>query len=250
MLQLTLRPYKYILIVLVVMLIILALTPMPAAKATNTSSDGVEEEKPSLGETFRYLVKNARFRKAVAAQFVYVGMQTTVWSFTIRLALKMGDHLTDSAASTFMIYSYIAWFVGKVVANFLMGRFSITRVLAIYSVFGTIALILTMSIPNMTSVIMAIAASFFFGPQWPTIYSHALDTVTEKKYNETAGAFVVMAIVGGGAIVPAIQGWVSDITGSMQFSFIVPMLCFLYVTIYWALEYRYDKKHPYTVVED
>lgn len=249
MLQLTLRPYKYILIVLVVMLIILALTPMPAAKATNTSSDGVEEEKPSLGETFRYLVKNARFRKAVAAQFVYVGMQTTVWSFTIRLALKMGDHLTDSAASTFMIYSYIAWFVGKVVANFLMGRFSITRVLAIYSVFGTIALILTMSIPNMTSVIMAIAASFFFGPQWPTIYSHALDTVTENKYNETAGAFVVMAIVGG-AIVPAIQGWVSDITGSMQFSFIVPMLCFLYVTIYWVLEYRYDKKHPYTVVED
>ncbi len=32
MLQLTLRPYKYILVVLIVMLIILALTPMPRAK--------------------------------------------------------------------------------------------------------------------------------------------------------------------------------------------------------------------------
>lgn len=247
MLQLTLRPYKYILIVLIVMLVILALTPMPSAKAVAQTTEGEKEEKPSLGETFRYLIKNARFRKAIVAQFVYVGMQTTVWSFTIRLALNLGDNLTDSAASTFMIYSYVAWFAGKVLANFLMNRFSITKVLAFYSVFGTIALILTMSIPNMTAVIMAIAASFFFGPQWPTIYAHALDTVTDKKYNETAGAFVVMAIVGG-AVVPAIQGAVSDMT-NMQFSFIVPMLCFLFVTVYWFLENRYDQKHPEAVTE-
>ena len=248
MLQLTLRPYKYILIVLVIMLIILALTPMPAAKATGNTANGEKEEKPSLKETFSYLAKNTRFKKAVLAQFVYVGMQTTVWSFTIRLALNLGDHLTDSAASTFMIYSYIAWFVGKVVANILMNHFSITKVLAIYSVFGTITLLLTMTIPNMTAVIMAIATSFFFGPQWPTIYAHALDTVADKKYTETAGAFVVMGIVGG-AVMPAIQGLVSDAAGSMQFSFIVPMACFLFVTVYWIMEYRYDKKHPEAVVE-
>ncbi|PWG00348.1 L-fucose:H+ symporter permease [Levilactobacillus bambusae] len=248
MLQLTLRPYKYILIVLIVMLVILAFTKMPSAKAMADTKNGEVVEKPTLRETVRYLAKNTRFKKAVLAQFIYVGMQTTVWSFTIRLALNLDHSLTDSAASTFMIYSYIAWFAGKVVANFLMNRFSITLVLTIYSLLGTVALILTMTIPNITAIYMAIATSFFFGPEWPTIYSHALDTVQDKKYNETAGAIVVMGIVGG-AFVPAIQGLMSDATGSMQWSFFVPMLCFLFLTVYWLIEYRYDKKNPDLVAE-
>ena len=116
MLQLTLRPYKYILVVLIVMLIILAVTPMPRSKATTQAADGGEatEERPSLGETIKYLTHNYRFMKGVGAQFIYAGMQTTVWSFTIRLALELNHHITDSAASTFMVYSYIAWFVGVI----------------------------------------------------------------------------------------------------------------------------------------
>ena len=40
-----------------------------------------------------------------------------------------------------------------------------------------------------------------------------------------------MSIVGG-AFVPAIQGFVSDVTGSMQFSFIVNLFCFLAIGLY------------------
>ncbi|KRM81416.1 fucose permease [Liquorilactobacillus vini DSM 20605] len=100
----------------------------------------------------------------------------------------------------------------------------------------------------MFAVWMAIFTSFFFGPEWPTIYAHTLDTVTDKRFTETAGAFIVMAIVGG-AVVPAIQGYVSDITGSMQFSFIVPTICYVLVTIYFFFEYKYDLKHPQQITE-
>ncbi|KRL41133.1 L-fucose:H+ symporter permease [Liquorilactobacillus nagelii] len=247
MLQLTLQPYKYILFILILILLILALTPMPKSKAVSLKSQ--TGDQPSLLETFKYLIKNSRFKKGVMAQFIYVGMQTTVWSFTIRLALDLNHSITDSDASTFMIYSYIAWFIGKLCANFLMNRFSLTKVLTIYSALGTVTLILTTFIPSMFAVWMAICTSFFFGPEWPTIYAHTLDTVEDKRFTETAGAFIVMAIVGG-AVVPAIQGVVSDLTSSMQFSFIVPTICYVMVTIYFLFEYRYDLKHPELISEN
>lgn len=249
MLQLTLRPYKYILIILLVMLVILAVSPMPRAKATAApaTTDGdagvAQEEKPSLGETIKYLSHNKRYMKGVLTQFFYAGLQTTVWSFTIRLALNLNHQITDSAASTFMIYSYVAWFVGKLVANFFMSKFSITKVLTVYSLLGTLALVIVFTVPSMVAVYAAIMTSFFFGPEWPTIYAHTLDAVTEKKYTETAGAIIVMALIGG-AVIPAVQGLVSDFSGSMQFSFVVPTLCYALITGYFFLEHRYEKKHP------
>lgn len=245
MLQLTLRPYKYILIVLVVMFIIFALSPMPRAKATKTveGSDEAVEDRPSLGETIKYLSHNKRYMKGVLTQFFYAGLQTTVWSFTIRLALNLNHQITDSAASTFMIYSYIAWFVGKLVANVFMSKFSITGVLTWFSLLGTLALVVTFTIPNMIAVYTAILTSFFFGPEWPTIYTHTLDAIDEKRYTETGGAIIVMALIGG-AIIPAIQGLVSDASGSMQFSFVVPTLCYALITLYFFLEHRFEKKHP------
>jgi FHS family L-fucose permease-like MFS transporter len=245
MLQLTLRPYKYILIVLVVMFIIFALSPMPRAKATKTveGSDEAVEDRPSLGETIKYLSHNKRYMKGVLTQFFYAGLQTTVWSFTIRLALNLDHHITDSAASTFMIYSYIAWFVGKLVANVFMSKFSITGVLTWFSLLGTLSLVVTFTIPSMVAVYTAILTSFFFGPEWPTIYTHTLDAIDEKRYTETGGAIIVMALIGG-AIIPAIQGLVSDFSGSMQFSFVVPTLCYALITLYFFIEHRFEKKHP------
>lgn len=250
MLQLTLQPYKYILMILLVMLILVAVTRMPKARAQQTPEELVAKKSgPTFGETIKYLASNFRFKKGILAQFIYVGIQTTVWSFTIRLALNVNHHITDASAATFMVYAYVMWFVGKIIANFLLARFRLTSVLIGYSAFGTLALAGSAFVHGMPAVYMAIAASFFFGPQWPTIFAHTLDTVKNKRYTETAGAVVVMAIVGG-AVVPAIQGFVSDITGSMQFSFIVPMIGFLLITGYFWSERKYEKEDNASAVED
>lgn len=111
-----------------------------------------------------------------------------------------------------------------------------------------VCLVIAFTVPNATAVYAAIATSFFFGPEWPTIYAHTLDQIHEKKYTETGGAFIVMSLIGG-AIVPAIQGRVSDVSGSMQFSFIVPAICFAIITIYFWNEHRYEKAHPEEVQE-
>lgn len=234
-LQNTLAPYRYLILILIVVLIVFAITKFPKCKPQNIQ--GKVENKVSILETLKYLVKNNNFKKGIITQFIYVGMQVTVWSFTIRLALTLDKSINERSASTFMVYSFIAFFLGKVLANFLMNKYNATKVLFIYSILGCISLAYVVLIPNITSVYAAIAASFLFGPCWATIYAKTLESVEDKKYTETAGAIIVMAIIGG-AVIPTIQGLVSDALGSMQLSFIVPTICFALVAVYFYAEMR------------
>ncbi|MFE4708781.1 L-fucose:H+ symporter permease [Peribacillus simplex] len=239
MLEHTLEPYKYIIFVLVGVLVLFVLTKFPSCKPEVTSSNS-SEKSPGMIQTLKYLGRNKRFRKGIAAQFLYVGMQVTVWSFTIRLALDLNPDINERTASNFMVYSFIAFFVGKFIANFLMTRFAPSKVLVSYSVIGTSLLAYVSFVPNMTAVYAAVAVSMLFGPCWPTIYAETLEVVKDKKYTETAGAILVMAIVGG-AFVPALQGFASDLFGSMQMAFLVSMACFSYVGIYFFGEMKKQK---------
>lgn len=101
MLENTLEPYKYMIMVLVVVMVLFLLTRFPTCKVAQTAS----HKRPSALDTLRYLASNARFRRGIVAQFLYVGMQVAVWSFTIRLALELGD-INERDASTFMVYSF------------------------------------------------------------------------------------------------------------------------------------------------
>ncbi|MCL2899912.1 L-fucose:H+ symporter permease [Brenneria tiliae] len=233
MLEHTLEPYKYLIFVLLVVLFLFLLTRYPTCKA---QADGQSKQSlPSLGETLRYLAGNSHFKRGIVAQFLYVGMQVAVWSFTIRLALTLGA-ANERDASNFMIYSFICFFIGKFVANFLMTRFSAEKVLIVYSVLGVATLAYVVMVPSFTAVYAAVFVSVLFGPCWATIYAGTLDTV-DKKYTEVAGAIIVMSIVGA-AVVPAIQGYVSDHLGSMQKAFGVSLLCFAYVGFYFWGEMR------------
>ncbi|WP_245673577.1 L-fucose:H+ symporter permease [Endozoicomonas ascidiicola] len=236
-LQNTLEPYRYMIMVLLLVFGLFAITRFPACKIQSDSK--VAEKAPSLIDTLRYLSGNSRFKRGIIAQFLYVGMQVAVWSFTIRLALDLSD-INERTASNFMIYSFICFFVGKFVANFLMTRFSAAKVLIAYSVIGSLVLAYVCLVPNITAVYAAVAVSILFGPCWATIYAETLATV-ENKYTEVSGAVLVMSIVGA-AVIPAIQGLVADMIGSLQLSFFVSMLCFVYVGYYFLRELKTGKQ--------
>ena len=233
MLQHTLEPYHVMIYILLAVFALFAITKFPKCKVKSAA-----EKVPGMGETLSYLAKNSRFKKGIVAQFLYVGMQVAVWSFTIRLALHLNPSFNERMAADFMVYSFICFFVGKFIANFLMTRFSANKVLVVYSIIGCLVLLYTSFVPDMTALWAAVSVSLLFGPCWATIYAKTLEAV-EKKYTETAGAIVVMSIVGG-AFVPAIQGFVSDVTGSMQFSFIVNLFCFLAIGLYFRGEAKIE----------
>lgn len=234
-LQHTLEPYKYLVFILIAVFILFTITKYPKCKPL-ISKEGAEKGVGVI-ETLKYLSTNSKFKKGIIAQFFYVGMQTAVWSFTIRLALTLDKSINERNASTFMVYSFIAFFLGKFIANLLMNKFNPTKVLFMYSILGFVVLGYVVAVPNITAVYAAIIASFLFGPCWATIYAETLNSVKEKKYTETAGAIIVMSIIGG-AVIPAVQGLVSDHIGSMHVSFIVSMICFAVVAVYFYSELK------------
>ena len=240
MLQHTLQPYHVMIYILIAIFALFAITKYPKCKVANKNADGSEIKIPGMGETLAYLAKNGRFKKGILAQFLYVGMQVAVWSFTIRLALQLNPEFNERMAADFMVYSFICFFIGKFIANFLMTKFSANKVLFVYAIIGCAVLIYVALVPDMTALYAAVSASLLFGPCWATIYAKTLEAC-EKKYTETAGAVIVMSIVGG-AFVPAVQGYVSDMTGSMQFSFIVNLVCFLVIGWYFHGESKLEQR--------
>lgn len=236
MLQRTLQPYQFIIMVLVVLLIVVAVTEFPRCKPLDKEE---HETRASIGETLRYLAGNGRFKFGIFAQFAYVGVQTAVWSFTIRLALQLDTGLNERDAADYVVYAFIAFFIGKCVANFLMKRFNENKVLLAYCAIGCAALVYVICVHDMSAVYAAILTSAMMGPGWATIYARSLDAITDKRHTETGGAVIVMAIIGG-AVVPVIQGLVSDLLGSMQLAFSVSLLCFAVMWLYFWRERRIE----------
>ncbi|OOS00664.1 L-fucose:H+ symporter permease [Canicola haemoglobinophilus] len=234
LLEHTLQPYKYMIFILIVIAILFLIIQFPKCKVEPTEEQG-KASSPTFMETIKYLAGHSTFKKGIFAQFLYVGLQVAVWSFTIRLALSLSD-MNERDASNFMVYSFIAYFVGKLIANFLMTKFNGHLILFLYSVLGTVALAYTAFVQDFSAVYAAIIVSVFMGPCWATIYGASIEVV-ENKYREIAGAIVVMSIIGG-AVVPAVHGFVSDQVGSLQTAFIVPMVCFVYIAYYFWYRFR------------
>ncbi|MFJ7745799.1 L-fucose:H+ symporter permease [Peribacillus sp. NPDC097295] len=239
MLQHTLEPYKYMIFILIGVLVLFLVTKFPTCKPEESTTDSTKSS-PNALKALKYLAGNKRFRNGIMAQFLYVGLQTTVWAFTIRLALHLNPNLNERTASNFMIYSFIGFFIGKFIANFLLARFASSKILVVYSVIGSVLLAYVALVPNMTAVYAAIIVSMLFGPCWATIFAETL-AVVDKKYTEIAGAILVMSIVGG-AVIPALQGLVSDSVGSMQYAFVVSMLCFVYIGVHFFKEMKRNAK--------
>lgn len=234
-LQFTLQPYKAIIAALVVVFIIVLLTKLPSCKVQTKSN----EAKPSFGETISYLITNKRFMGGIAAEFLYVGMQVAVWSFTIRLALDLDHSINERSASDYMVFSFISFFAGKFVANILMTKFSVPKVMIAYSLAGIPLVLYIVFVHNFSAVYAAIAISFLMGPGWATIYAETL-AEADPKYKETAGAVCVMAIVGA-AVIPAMQGLLSDMVGSLPISFIINAFCFVAIMVFFIVKLKENK---------
>ncbi|MGR3885516.1 L-fucose:H+ symporter permease [Pseudomonas sp. 1152_12] len=225
MIQSTLLPYKWMIAVLVLMFILIAITRFPACKGNKPAGSKPSSIRQSLGRLWR----NPRFTFGVLAQFLYVGAQVGVWSFTIRLAMQMGG-MNERSASWFLLTTFAAYFVGKLIANLLMRRVHPAKVLVIYGALCIVLLAYTILVPNISAVYAAVGVSIFLGPCWPTIYGLTIDGLGEDT--GVGGSLLVMSIVGGG-VIPIFQGLLSDANGgNMQLAYSVPLLCFIVIVMY------------------
>lgn len=219
------NPYVAIGIVVLVIFVVIALYKMPATKAD-------EAAHISPKTAFRRLIVNVKYREGVIAQVFYVGVQIMCWTFIIQYAERLG--LSKAEAQNWNIVAMALFITSRFISTAMMKFLKADLMLFLFAVGGFCSILGVIFIDGMLGLYCLVLTSGFMSLMFPTIYGIALDGQREESALGAAG--LVMAIVGG-ALMPPLQGMIIDqgvIAGmpAVNFSFILPLICFFMIAIY------------------
>lgn len=201
-----------------------------------------DEEEKVAGKSIFHSLRHSHLRWAVAAQFFYVGAQVCVFSFFILYAVEAAQIDKIKAADYLGWGCGMAFMIGRFAGTFFMRFIQPARLLALYALFSTVLCGVAMFVHGLPAVYAVIGIAFFMSVMFPTIFSLGItDLGADAKYGSS---LIVMAIVGG-AILPPIMAQISDMTGSIQLGYIVPLLCFAIVAYFGWKGHRVNKNQSH-----
>jgi len=218
-------PYVGVALVLIVLWVAMALMKMPRAS---------DADKGRLGATLKRLLRNRNWKWGVVAQFFYVGAQIGVWSFTIRYAMAELN-LNEEQASSYYIASLILFSLSRFVCTALMRIFQPGTLLTVLAAAAVACTLVVIYGGGYVGVYALIAISGCMSLMFPTIYGLAVRGLGDDT--KIGGSGPIMAILGG-AVLAAVQGQVSDATGSIHAAYWVPLVCFVIIAYYGAVGCR------------
>ncbi|MGB0914704.1 MAG: MFS transporter, partial [Crocinitomicaceae bacterium] len=125
------------------------------------------------------------------------------------------------------LYWYVLCVLVQIVAFFATND-KPALTLSVFGTLGAVATIIGLMSTGIVAVYAFLSAGLFCSIMWPCIFSLSLAGL--GKYQTQGSAFLVMMILGG-AIIPPLQGKLSDVIG-IQPSFIVGALCFGYLAFF------------------
>ena len=225
------NPYVILGIIVLIMFVIIALKKMPQT-STNIKQD-------SARNTLKRLWNNTIYREGVLTQMFYVAAQIMVWTFIIQYADNLG--INKATAQNYNIFAMSMFLCSRFISTFLMKYVNSRVLLAVFGVGAMACTLGTIFIVGIPGLYCLVGISAFMSLMFPTIYGIALENV-DSKDTSLGAAFLVMAIVGG-AVMPLLQGTIIDmgtISGhpAVNVSFVLPLICFLFITIYGIRSYR------------
>lgn len=205
------------------------LTMMVFAKMPGGNDGGGEGLWRATCESFGRLRHNHKYVFGVVAQFFYVGAQTGVWSYIIRIIMKEFG-IVEHEAISFYLASIICFCLARFFFTWMMAFVKPAKLMAVAAL-ADIILCAIVVFGAGTGWVLAVALvliSFFMSLQFPTIYGIALDGVGDDAKIGASG--LIMAILGGALITP-LQGQISDMFG-INLAYLVPLFCFIVVLAY------------------
>ncbi|WP_319590547.1 L-fucose:H+ symporter permease [uncultured Draconibacterium sp.] len=227
-------PYVILGFVVIVMLVIIVLAKMPKRESTD------HEIHP--WHSAKRLFRNKIYREGVIAQVFYVGAQIMCWTFIIQYADNLG--IPKAQAQNYNIVAMAIFIASRFISTFLMKYLNARYMLLLFAIGGICTTTGVILIQGMMGLYLLVATSAFMSLMFPTIYGIALEDVGDDATLGAAG--LVMAIVGG-ALMPPIQGFIIDQgtigpLPAVNFSFVLPFICFVIIAIYGKRTYNALKK--------
>ena len=147
----------------------------------------------------------------------------------IAFTIIIGVNTLASKDMTPLYYYVVCVFIQ--IALFFLSKDRPATTLMIFGLFGVLAMIVGLMTEGTVAIYAFLAGGLACSIMWPSIFSLALMGL--GKYTAQGSAFLVMMILGGG-IIPPIQGKLADIIG-IHNSYIIPVFCFIYLTLFALL---------------
>jgi FHS family L-fucose permease-like MFS transporter len=216
-------PYLILGGILLLVAVFFALTKLPEVK------DSGEE---SVGKNVLHAFRHRHLSWAVAAQFFYVGAQVCVFSFFILYAVDAAKIDKVKAADYLGWGCGMAFMIGRFLGTFLMKYIKPEKLLAFYALINVLLCLGAMFVHGMMAIYLVIGITFFMSIMFPTIFALGIkDLGSDTKFGSS---LIIMSIVGG-ALLPPLFAWIADATKNIQYSYIVPLVCFV-VIVYFGLK--------------
>ena len=163
------------------------------------------------------------------AIFLYVGGEVSIGSFLVNYFAESSiGGLSHAEAGEMVAYYWGAAMIGRLVGAAAMNYVAPTKYLSVNALIAIVMIIVSMNSTGSLAMWSILAVGFFNSIMFPTIFTLAvkgLGSLTSK------GSGLVCQAIVGGALIPLLQGVVADMVG-IQLSFIVPMLCYIYIGWY------------------
>lgn len=206
-------PYLIIgLLVFFVMLVFIKL-PLPPAHLDNVNH--------KLGFSLKRLLAYPQLKRALIAQFFYVGAQVGIGSFFIRYCVSQ-TQMENEEAALYLSAALLLFMIGRFLGAALLKVISTAKLLLIYSIVNMLLLVFVILSKGTPTVYALMATQFFMSIMFPSIFAigiHGLGSDTRF-----GSPLLIMTIVGG-AILPLIMGSISDFS-QIEYAFVVPLACF------------------------
>ncbi len=225
-------PYVTIGIVIMVMFAVVAMVRMPKNADKNHNID--------LIPTIKRIFAIPRYREGVVAQFFYVGVQIMCWTFIIHYGTRffmsqgMGEQEAEIMSQNYNKVAMAIFIVSRFIATFLMRYVRPGRLLMFFAIGGFASVTGVIMFQGIEGMYCLVATSAFMSLMFPTIYGIALKGLGEDAKFGAAG--LIMAILGG-SIMPPMQaaliqkGTIMSMPAE-NFSFILPLICFVVIAGY------------------
>ncbi len=201
---------------------------------------------------YRMALKHKKLKLGALGIFLYVGAEVAIGSYLVSyfLDLQMADAIrnsdfmrsivslfyTDDLATidnkgivgAFVTFYWLGAMVGRFIGSVLTTIFQPNKVLAVFATLAMSCLLITMSSDGLLALWSVIAVGLFNSIMFPTIFSISIEDLGDLK---PEGSGVLCTAIVGGAIIPPLYGYLTDVSG-FKIAFLLVILCYLYIAFF------------------
>jgi FHS family L-fucose permease-like MFS transporter len=193
-----------------------------------------DTEAPETRAGLRGFWSYKHLLKGVLAQFFYVGAQVGVASFIIRFAQYTIPGLPEKHAANYLKLHLLGFMIGRFAGSAIMRRITAPRLLSLFGLAALTCLTVVLAGTGVAPIFALVLLGLFHSIMFPTIFALSLKHL--GRHTKLGSSLLVMSIIGG-AVFPAIMGYISDMS-SIRYAFWIPLLCHVYVLYFAARGYR------------